>query len=255
MRSGEEGLRRRPVAGWGIRFLVHDTVLLAMAARNARTARRIASAALALALQGVFYWLMLHEAVEPTVLRSSKPLQVIIFETARRLYPATLPRKRRRPLSSRRAVRRDEVHPALLPIAAKPIAAQPITVEPISVRPIGLPPAANAAAHPPPDWQHEIQREARLQDAQAPAGQIRFGFPEAPASAPSAPEFGWDYAHTHRLQPLSGGGMLINLNDHCALVIYGLMFVPGCRIGRIPANGRLFDHLHDRRDDGPGALP
>ena len=40
-----------------------------------------------------------------------------------------------------------------------------------------------------------------------------------------------------------------------ALVIYGFMFFPGCRIGRIPANGQLFDHMHDRRHDRPGALP
>lgn len=232
------------MAGSGTRFLVHETVLLAIAACDARTARRVAAAALAVALQGLFYWLMVHEVVAPTALRTSKPLPVIIFETARRLNPALL-RKRRRQLSSRPAVRHEGVEPAVPPIAAQPIA----------VEPIAPPFPAKPAAHTPSGWEQEIQHEARLEEARARAGKIRFGFPRAPAAAAAAPEFGWDYAHTHRLQALSGGGMLINLNDHCALVVYGLMFFPGCRIGRIPVNGQLFDHMHDRRDDRPGALP
>ena len=44
--------------------------------------------------------------------------------------------------------------------------------------------------------------------------------------------------------------MLININDHCALVIYGFIF-PICQIGRIPANGHLFDHMRDRRAGEP----
>lgn len=235
----------------GTGFLVHETGLLGMAARDARMTRRVAAAALAIALQGVFYWLLLHEAVEPTPLRTSKPLQVILFEAARRWYPATLPRKRRRPLSSRSAVRNDEAEPAVPPIAA-----QPIAVRPVAVSPIALPPAARPVPHIPHDWEHEIQREARSEESRSQrGGRIQFGLPQASAPAPAAPEFGWDYAHTHRLQPLSGGGMLINLNNHCALVIYGFVFFPGCRIGRIPANGQLFDHMHDRRHDRPGALP
>ena len=44
--------------------------------------------------------------------------------------------------------------------------------------------------------------------------------------------------------------MLLNINDRCAIVIYGLIF-PVCRIGRIPANGHLFDHMRDRRTGEP----
>ena len=62
-------------------------MLLASAAWDARVPRRITAAAIAAALQGVFYWLILHEAIEPTPLRSLTPLQVTIFQAARRSRP------------------------------------------------------------------------------------------------------------------------------------------------------------------------
>lgn len=94
-----------------------------------------------------------------------------------------------------------------------------------------------------------MQSEVRAQESRAPARKLRFGFPRQPAPAAAVPEFGWDPASTHRLEALPQGGMLLNLNDRCALVIYGLFF-PVCKIGRIPVNGHLFDHMRDRRDGG-----
>lgn len=91
-----------------------------------------------------------------------------------------------------------------------------------------------------------MQRELRTQESRQPAKQLRFSFPRQPAPAAAVPKFGWDHASTHRLEALPQGGMLINLNDHCALVVYGFLF-PFCRIGRIPVNGHLFDHMRDAR--------
>lgn len=203
---------------------------LATAAWDAPAARRVTGAAIAAALQAIFYWLILHEAVEPTSLPAATPLEVTLLQTVRRLKPATLPRRRRRPRQGVR--RRDAPRPTKV--------AQPITV----------PRLPEPARHPLIDWPRALQDEARAQESRAPARKLRFGFPLHPAPVPAVSEFGWDYASTHRLEALPQGGMLLNINDHCAIVIYGLIF-PVCQIGRIPANGHLFDHMRDRSAGEP----
>ena len=199
---------------------------LAAAAWDARALRRVTAAAIAAALQGVFYWLILHEAIGPTDLPAAMPLEVTILQAAKRLEPATPARERQRPRQvARRRVQRS---------------AQPVT----------LPGPVERARHPPIDWSRALQGEVHAPKLRAPAQKLRFGFPRRSAPVPAAPEFGWDYASTHRLEALPQGGMLLNLNDRCAIVIYGFIF-PFCRIGRIPVNGHLFDHMHDRRAGDP----
>ncbi|HMI75986.1 MAG TPA: hypothetical protein VK495_14880 [Steroidobacteraceae bacterium] len=63
------------------------------------------------------------------------------------------------------------------------------------------------------------------------------------------PEFAWDRTHTQRIEPIEGGGMLIRLSDHCVLIVFPLPFV-GCGIGKIPARGDLFDHMHNEPQSG-----
>ena len=58
------------------------------------------------------------------------------------------------------------------------------------------------------------------------------------------PQFGWDHAATHRIERLPDGPLMVNINDRCAIVIFIIPFV-GCTIGKIPVNGRLFDHMKD----------
>jgi hypothetical protein len=62
------------------------------------------------------------------------------------------------------------------------------------------------------------------------------------------PKFGWSHAATHRLEPLAGGGTLINLSDQCVLVFAGLLFMPVCALEKPAARGDLFDHMHDAAD-------
>ena len=211
---------------------------LATAALDARVPRRVTAAAMAAALQAFFYWLILHEAIEPTALQTPTPLQVTVFEAARRLRPATAPGQRPHPAPPRRLIRKREASPT--PAA----------------RPITLPPAA--VPRPAPgatiDWQQALQREVRARDSAPSPGKLEFGFPRRPAPTPAAPRFGWDYAATHRVQQLPEGGLLINLNDRCAVVLYVLP-IPVCKIGHIPVDGGLFDHLHDRRGDRADELP
>ena len=209
----------------------------AIAAWDARAPRRVAAAAIAAVLQGVFYWLILHEAVAPTVQQSSAPLHVTIFETARRLRPVIRPPKQLQPERPRRPATKSEARS--LPAA----------------RPILLPRAGQPVAHPAVDWQQALQGEVRAQESASLPGKVRFGFPQRTGPLPAAPRFGWDYAHTHRVEQLPEGGLLINLNDRCAVVLYVVMPFPVCKIGHIPTDGGLFDHLRDRRDDRPDGLP
>jgi hypothetical protein len=65
-----------------------------------------------------------------------------------------------------------------------------------------------------------------------------------PAQPRKPPQFAWNYAATHRVETLPQGGILIHINDNCALLIFPLPFV-GCGIGKLPANGNLFEHLHE----------
>lgn len=211
---------------------------LAAAALDTRAARRLTAAVMAAALQGLFYWLVVHEAVEPTAAPISKPLEVTIFEMARQIPKAAFPRKRRQVNTSGSIVAKKALTPEEPPIE------QPITVtETVKPAPRG-----------PIDWRRAMRAEMRMEDARSRANRLQFGFPREPASVPALPQFGWDYARTHRVQPLPGGGMLINLNDRCALVVYAL-FIPVCKIGRIPVNGALFKHIHDAQNDRPNGLP
>jgi hypothetical protein len=63
----------------------------------------------------------------------------------------------------------------------------------------------------------------------------------------SKPEFGWDHAHTHRLEALEGGGSILWINDRCFIVMAGLIPFPMCGIGKIPVRGDLLDHMRDPR--------
>jgi hypothetical protein len=62
-------------------------------------------------------------------------------------------------------------------------------------------------------------------------------------------EFAWDRKHTQRLESIEGGGILLHLSDHCVLLVFPLPFV-GCGIGKIPARGDLFEHMHDEPQTG-----
>jgi len=211
---------------------------LAPAAWDARIARRLAAAAVAAALQGIFLSFNLQEVVEPAAPPTTRPLEVMILRTARRLRPATSVPQLRRRKPARDATWRKKA-------ASSADVTQPST----SGR------AGKLAPNVPIDWRQAIRAEVRAQEARSAAKRLQFAFPPAAPAAPgAAPEFGWDYAHTHRLQLLPAGGMLINLNDRCVLVIYGILF-PACRVGVISANGHLFDHLHDARNDRPDGPP
>jgi hypothetical protein len=95
------------------------------------------------------------------------------------------------------------------------------------------------------DWNAELERAGKDNSLLEPGPARRdFGFPHRSASAAKPAEFGWDYAATHRVESLPGGGLLINLNDRCVLLLAPLPFAL-CGIGSKKANGELFEHIQD----------
>lgn len=74
-----------------------------------------------------------------------------------------------------------------------------------------------------------------------------------PPDQGTAPEFGWDHARTHRLEPMEGGGAILWINDRCFVVLYGMIPFPMCGIGKIPVRGDLFDHMRDASRQEPKA--
>lgn len=210
---------------------------LAIAAWDARATRCLAAAAIAMALQCVLCALILHEAVAPAALPASTPLEVTLFST-----PARRPRPKMFP-----SQHLQEVPPSRYVTSRKFPGKHLRRVAPSS----HVTPQKRA----PIDWQQAMQGEVHDAESRSRHNGLNFGFPQLPAAIPAAPPFGWDYAATHRVQALPEGGVLIMLNDHCALVIFVVFPIAGCKIGRIPANGQLFENVHDPRNDRPGALP
>jgi hypothetical protein len=149
--------------------------------------------------------------------------------------------------------------PAQVPAAAASVAAPPRKkpVAPRDTQIVTIPtPAQPSAADKPPapiDWNSEseltIKRQAELARAVPPRALDKHGAgadfngglsPDREAK----PEFGWDRSHTHRVESLEGGGLLIHINDRCVVVLMPFP-LPFCGIGKIPVRGDLLDHMHD----------
>jgi hypothetical protein len=101
--------------------------------------------------------------------------------------------------------------------------------------------------HPAPDWSEELKQAARnASDDKLAQKRHDYDFAHAfPIAPQNAPGIAWDYAATHRVESIPGGGVLVHLSDNCVLVLFPFPFV-GCGIGKQPANGDLFEHMQDR---------
>jgi len=124
-------------------------------------------------------------------------------------------------------------------------------------------PAPNTAAAAQPDrsngaidWAAEASGAAERWvglDEEARRRARRFGAPPPAAAFVPTPRrltFGWNYAATHRVEALPGGGTIVHLNDSCALVIFVVIPMIGCSLGKVPARADLFEHLHDPAPSG-----
>jgi hypothetical protein len=111
------------------------------------------------------------------------------------------------------------------------------------------------AIHSRIDWVAELKSAARNATHDGSAKTPKdFGFPHLSSAPAQAPQFGWDYAATHRLESIPGGGLLVNLDDRCVLVMAPLPFI-GCGIGEKQANGDLFKNMGDPQEARSGSAP
>ena len=104
-----------------------------------------------------------------------------------------------------------------------------------------------------PDWraQAEVTAQANAlhiveaeDNSARQAAALTAHFKPLPGLRVRGPEFGWDYAATHRITAAKGGETIIALNDRCAIFIFLLPLI-GCAIGPAPpANGDLFKFMH-----------
>jgi len=152
----------------------------------------------------------------------------------------------------------------LLVILLQPLERQPAASSGAAARPRGLrlrPPTATTAEVPPPaapiapgvaiDWNAEAAASAarEIEAAERRTRQARALAPnQSPMFAvrPKRPEFRWDYARTHRVEPVPGLETIIHLNDECAIVLFVIIpFAGGCSLEKPPVRGDLFEHMHD----------
>jgi hypothetical protein len=127
--------------------------------------------------------------------------------------------------------------PEQLPTAPRPEVEPP---QPIA------PPEQETGHGPAVDWAHEAGEAARRRALEAEA-QRDHRDEQRPAKP--APEFGWDRSRVHRVEAIAGGGILVRINDRCAIVIT-LLAMPVCQIGKQPARGDLFEHMDDAPTPG-----
>ena len=131
---------------------------------------------------------------------------------------------------------------------------------PLQTAPITPPPEAPSADVPTApgaiDWAREAEVSAARQlrkdeEARRLTAPFAHDFSHLTPERPT-PQFGWSHASIHRVEPLEGGGTFIWINDRCGIV-FAVMVVPICKIGKIPARGDLFEHMDDA--PAPGKEP
>jgi hypothetical protein len=126
---------------------------------------------------------------------------------------------------------------------------------PLPTQRTARPEQESTAIQAPIDWAAELSQAVKAASADSAAQSPRdFGFPHLPRAKPKTPQFEWDYAATHRVEQIAGGGLLVNLSDRCVLVFFPLPLV-GCGIGTKTANGDLLKHMSDPAEAGRGSAP
>jgi hypothetical protein len=101
---------------------------------------------------------------------------------------------------------------------------------------------------PAPSQQEETSAPAAIdwgKEAERVAADPALKVDAAPAPA-AHQQFAWDYAHTHRVESLPEGGLVVNLSDRCSIVVRFPMILGACKIGKIEGRGDLFVHMRDK---------
>jgi hypothetical protein len=155
------------------------------------------------------------------------PLLVMLLQEREPQYSAVPPRATARPSATRyvRSASRQAEAAAASPTRAAPGSATDWAAE-----------ATASAARQIEANEQRARRARALTPKPSPLFSVR----------PRRPEFHWDYASTHRVEPVPGLGAVIHLNDRCAIALFVIIpFAGSCALGKIPARGDLFEHMHD----------
>jgi hypothetical protein len=192
-----------------------------------RQARPLATLSIVLAVHVIFVWLLMSS---PQRLVKTKSGAVQLIWIPQEVLSKIAPEQGAPPRRSSRTVPRHRIDRAL----ETPSIAPPSSEE-------------DNAIHPTPDWSEELELAAKKAVANELAkkkhdGDFAHVFPTQPRKPP---QFAWNYAATHRVEVLPQGGLLFHINDSCVLLIFPLPFV-GCGIGKLPANGNLFEHMREK---------
>ena len=138
-----------------------------------------------------------------------------------------------------------------VPSSQLPPSEPPSTQAPWSITAPNL--APDGSNPPTPDWrtdaeiiaqadaQHIVESEDQAaRQAGALTAMIKpFQGPRRPG-----PAFGWDPNPLYRWQPAGGGGFVMPISDHCAVLVLIMVWV-GCSVGELPPpRGDLFLNMH-----------
>ncbi len=125
------------------------------------------------------------------------------------------------------------------------------------------PEPASSSITPAPDWRaeaqiaanDEIEAEARKREKPSPLAPHDFSGVKPGSTDTSKPQFGWYRARTHRVEEIPTGGLVVHVNDRCAVAIVFIFPFPLCQIGKMPARSDLFSHKGEARAAGDSKLP
>jgi hypothetical protein len=177
-------------------------------------------------------WVAEHE--EPTPQRTPEPVwqALLLYQSnGKQGAPVSPPLKKTAPAKSAKPA--SEQSPA-----EHPVATSPATV----ATPTPMPPDWRALAQEVAD--QDAKQIVAAEDAAASrANALTARFKPMPPPRVRGPEFGWDYAATHRITPLPQGGFVYSINDYCQILVLPLPFI-GCALGKSHANGDLFKNRH-----------
>ena len=135
-----------------------------------------------------------------------------------------------RPGRIRAAAAKPSLAPPRVASGAGADPALPITTTPEATAPVAV------------DWAKEAERAAARS---IEAGEN--GHRSASIASSPTPQFGWDQAHIQRIEAIPDGGLVLNLNDRCAIVFKFPLLLGGCKIGELESRGDLFTHMRDPR--------
>lgn len=130
------------------------------------------------------------------------------------------------------------------PAMTKPSIRPQNPLEPLVTSPPVQRSASSSAAI---DWAREAELSVSRQIAAAEAARRAAEmFSRKPLDEPlrPVPEFGWLHSAVQPIEALPEGGFIVWLNERCGIFV-GIMAMPFCGFGKIPARGDLFEHMTD----------